>query len=120
MKFPWKKPACATCGNKIAHPDDAMAQWRRGESGNGPLDMPTINCKSGGCAARFWTAQCRDGMITQDLPVKWMRASPVEAIGIAMDASRLGQPAGPWLQWIVDILGLPLTTVEDAMMSRQG
>ncbi len=98
-----------------------MAQWRRGKdpSKNPSLDMPVINCKSGGCAAVFWTAMCRDEMVTQDLPVEWLRASPVEAIGIAMDASRLGQPQGPWLQWLVDILGLPLTTVEEAMMERK-
>lgn len=119
MKFPWKRPKCARCGTPIETPDDAMAQWRRGTDPDRPsLDMPVINCKSGGCAAVFWTALARDGMMTQDLPIKWLRAAPVEAIGIAMDAVRLGQPEEPWLRWLVEILGLPLTTVEDAMMGR--
>jgi hypothetical protein len=103
---PWSRPLCSVCKQPIEDIERAYAAWYvlDGEPAERCFVMPMV-VHQGRCCPRSWIPKYRIRL--QDLPVEWLRRSPLDALHVAMrwygdDADRLA-----WVSWLAVVLGLP-------------
>jgi hypothetical protein len=122
----WTRPPCSWCGDPIERVEDAYAGWY--EDDEGQSHNPQI-VHAGGSGCRYYHRfpnghlrlknDAAGGVL--DIPVKWFRRCPMEAICIAMrrkasdEAERI-----VWHAWLSIVLGLPFPNGDMAMVALFG
>jgi hypothetical protein len=105
----WHSPLCSDCGEPIENIRKAYAAWLIDKDGR--TYDPQVVHQGGHCghANRDLRRSLPPARRLQDLPVEWLRRSPLEAIHIALrsgagldDDLRL-----TWVRWLAVVLGLP-------------